>query len=161
MKLRNASVLSLSLFGLLTLLVRPCRAQPGPPALDLAFENTAFVSGPAPYVGTAEGVLTGDFNGRLVTRVLDLFPLSPAEIVIKAQLLAYGASPSATTPLLVAEVEGRLVDDSDCILPGPVAEGWLAGEYVTVALSPGDFDLATPSLHRGRIDSWSVKPTRR
>lgn len=111
--------------ALIHLLLTPCLAQPGPPILDLRFENTDAASGPTPYVATAEGMVTGDVHGRLVTRVLERVPISPSEISVKAQMLVYDSSEADAAPLLVTEIAGNLVADQNSILSGTVLRaGW-------------------------------------
>lgn len=160
MKTPGTCFLSVLVLASSALLVQPCLAQPGPPAVGLAFEQWLATSGPPLDVATFEGLVTGDVQGRLVTRVLERVEVKPERVELKVRYVVYGSPDPGATPLLVAELDG-VQEGTVASLSGQVLEGWLVGAQVTVRFEAMDCAPSREHCYRGTLNVYAVPPSAR
>lgn len=110
--------------------------------LRLDFQKSLASPGPAPYVATFHGSVSGDINGCLVTRVTRREQLADGKVELEAEYAVYdGECLEGADPLFVMAVGGKS-SHNHYVLNGEIIEGSLEGaqvhlEFDAVACEPG------------------------
>lgn len=121
--------------GAITVSRRP--PKEGRDVMELGFEKSLATPGPAPYVASFAGAVSGDVNGCLKTRTIRRVQNSQGELEVQAKYEIYGTPDCSegVEPLMVLLISGKSAT-THFVLKGQVIKGWLLGANVEVQMDP-------------------------